>query len=292
MRFKEVAKKFLENKNGEVQEATIVAYERIISKSVEEIIGDMEFEEVACPECLNKLAGELEKKGYSENHISQTIAFIRYIIRFYNDMKSYESVAKRPKRKLPKLFTDKEVKRFINIAEAKSSDTNKAIAVALAMFAGLTVSEICALKWEDVDLTYNVILIYKCVQRIPTRNSSSKTKLEIKNISPRIVPINDCLLEFISKYRTDSKSKYVISGSTNITEPRSLEYYISNLFEGHAVLGDFRDWFCIKGIQQGIPIHILANYIGVSINHFCTRYGRYLEFTEEELKSEINKIRI
>lgn len=291
MIFKEVAKKFLENKSGEMQELSVIAYERMISKTLK-VIGDKEIEDVACPECLNSIVRELEKKGYSENYISQIVSMVRYIVRFYNDMKLYEGVAKAPKRKPPKLFTDEEAKGFINIAKAESSDTNKVIAVALAMFAGLTVSEICALQWEDVDLTYNVILISKCVQRIPTRNSSSKTKLEIKGVSPRIVPINDSLLEFISKYKADSKREYVISGSMSITDPRSLEYYISNLFDGYAVLGDFRDWFCIKGIQQGIPIHILANYIGVSIIHFCTRYGKYLKFTEKDLKSEINKIRI
>lgn len=288
--FKTVANMFLENRNGEVQDLTLSAYTRKISKNIEPYLGLVSMEEVASPNCLNLLANELENKGYSENYISQVVSLVRRIVRFYRDMQTYEGVARTTKSKTVKYLEKEEISNIYKIAKAERAESNRVIAIALAMFAGMTVSEICALKWEDVDLTYRIIVVSKCVKRVPSKDRNTKTKLDIQTTDMRIVPINDSLLEFISKYTNDIKCEYVISGSTGIVEPRLLEYYISNLFDGRITLGDLRDWFCIEAIKKGVPIHIIANYTGVTVQHLLLRYEEFLTFSESQMRTEINKI--
>ena len=73
------------------------------------------------------------------------------------------------------------------------------------MYGGLRIGEICALKWEDIDLNNGIITVSKTVERLKNKeNMESKTILMIlepkTQTSKRIVPIPVFLKEYIQNY--------------------------------------------------------------------------------------------
>lgn len=78
------------------------------------------------------------------------------------------------------------------------------LAMSLGLYAGLRIGEICALKWEDIDLDNSMISITKTVQRLKSENHEHKTQLYIlepkSTSSIRSVILPDFLTEYLKKY--------------------------------------------------------------------------------------------
>lgn len=79
------------------------------------------------------------------------------------------------------------------------------LAMSLGLYAGLRIGEICALKWEDIDLNNSMISITKTVQRLKSENHEQKTQLYIlepkSTSSIRSVILPDFLIEYLKKYK-------------------------------------------------------------------------------------------
>lgn len=95
------------------------------------------------------------------------------------------------------------------------------------MYSGLRIGELCALKWEDVDVENKVIIISKTIQRVNIINSdlSSISKIIItppkSQKSNRVIPINN---EIYALLLSNYSSGYVLS--LQMTFLLNLENYI------------------------------------------------------------------
>ncbi|MEG0379165.1 MAG: tyrosine-type recombinase/integrase, partial [Eubacterium sp.] len=81
----------------------------------------------------------------------------------------------------------------------------KDLAIKLALYSGMRVSEITALRWQDIDFVNGFIHVYHSFQRIKIDNKgSSKTMLFFgvpkSEKSIRNIPMNDILLDSLKKY--------------------------------------------------------------------------------------------
>lgn len=93
--------------------------------------------------------------------------------------------------------------------------------ILLALYTGVRVGELCALKWEDI--TDEHIVINKTMMRI--KNDTGKTEIKIgspkSNSSKRITPTPQCLLPLINRFRKDG---YILSSDKlEFTEPRLMQ---------------------------------------------------------------------
>ena len=92
--------------------------------------------------------------------------------------------------------------------EAALSYENEAkrLAIHIALYGGLRISEITALKWKDIDLDNGFIYVRHSFQRISqnTREGSNKSSLLLgkpkSEKSVRSVPMNDRLAEAVKVY--------------------------------------------------------------------------------------------
>ena len=98
------------------------------------------------------------------------------------------------------------------------------IAVAISLYTGLRIGEICALKWEDINFEDNYIYVYKTVERLKSKeDTGNKTALMILNpktsSSKRIVPIplflNEFLVNYKSRYQIEDNNDFVIINPAN-----------------------------------------------------------------------------
>ena len=102
------------------------------------------------------------------------------------------------------------------------------ISVLLALYTGMRIGEICALKWADIDLETGILRVRQTMQRIACRNGNRKTKIVFdtpkSEKSNRLIPLPSQLQAILSERYTHSESEYVVSCRSGFTEPRAVRY--------------------------------------------------------------------
>ena len=115
------------------------------------------------------------------------------------------------------------------------TNTNlRKIGIMICLNTGMRIGEICALKWENIDLENKFFLINKSLQRIyKGKNNtvilidSSKTQHSIRKI-----PISNKICEILKELKIVGRytgEEYLLTGkSTKTIEPRNYQYFFKN----------------------------------------------------------------
>ena len=113
----------------------------------------------------------------------------------------------------------------------------------------MRLGEICALKWEDIDLKNQKIEVNKTIQRINDNGKSytiigaPKTKY-----SYRVIFINPILLQFLNQSKKEKG--FILTGNEKYLDPRSYQYYFKKNFKGikysRLSISCFKTYFCDK----------------------------------------------
>lgn len=100
--------------------------------------------------------------------------------------------------------------------------------ILLALYTGLRIGEICALRWEDISA--NTIHIQRTMQRL--QSDSSNTEIVIlppkTSSSDRVIPIPKALLPIIEQHRKPC-GNVLLQDNGNVVEPRLLQRKFTRL---------------------------------------------------------------
>ena len=148
---------------------------------------------------------------------------------------------KMPKQKAPqeKVLTETSWMKLTRQLKADKSET--ALAVAVSLYTGMRLGEICALRTEDVQLSERVIHVKQTVQRVRTSEADQKTKLLVQTPksehSERTIPIPEVLLEKLAEKVAQSRNKAYLFGidGRKALEPRTLQYRFCLLYTSRCV---------------------------------------------------------
>lgn len=103
----------------------------------------------------------------------------------------------------------------------------------LALYSGLRIGEIAALKWADIDFETNLMYVQHTYQRIPSLHSTKKTQLILADskteASVRVIPIGKTLKRLLLQHRKQSKGSFVFSTNGQPCEPRLLTYHFHRI---------------------------------------------------------------
>ncbi len=138
------------------------------------------------------------------------------------------------KRKKPDLLSEREQAVLQNYLFNRSDNTS--LGILLSAFTGIRIGELCALKWNDIDLENKILHINKTVQRISAQSVTEKSKTVVNISAPkteysvRDIPIPEFLIEKLkSNYSSDEK--YLLSGTCKLVEPRCLSYRFKSILK-------------------------------------------------------------
>lgn len=102
--------------------------------------------------------------------------------------------------------------------------------VLLALLTGMRIGEICALRWDDINLNDKTIRVHATMQRLKNIDGTAEGKTKIIIGSPksdksnRIIPMTGQTALLCERMQTKSKADFVLTGTEQYMEPRTLQY--------------------------------------------------------------------
>jgi integrase len=164
-------------------------------------------------------------------------------------------------------------------ASNQPSDTG----ILLTLFTGLRIGELCALKWNKIDLKNGFLSVEESMQRIQNYSNESpyKTRIIVTNpkslSSIRRIPLPEFILSIL-KPLCNQENAFLLTGSSEkFMEPRTLQYKFKKILcdlnirvlNFHAL----RHTFATRCVEAGFDVKSLSEILGhASVNVTLNRY--------------------
>lgn len=236
--FEEVARLWEEDKRLYVKRSTIAAYTLLLDNHLVPAFGQTR--DVTEPMVQNFVLRKLDC-GLSQKSVRDILVVLRMVLRYgvkNGYLEHREIDVKFPterERKEVQVLSRNSQQRIMRYLKENFSYMNLGIYICLS--AGLRIGEICALRWEDVDICSGLIRISKTIQRIYVKNGTDcHTEVIIdtpKTVhSMRVIPIARELQRLLSVHGKSVDGKcFVITGSPRPVEPRTYRNYYNKLMQ-------------------------------------------------------------
>lgn len=172
------------------------------------------------------------------------------------------------------------------------------IGILTALYTGIRIGELCALKWESIDLSLGVMGINATLQRIQKFDETATEKTEIVITEPktpsskRSIPLPDFLIKTLKRIKPETGKGFLLTGSERFTEPRLLTVIFKKVLKEcdipdinfHAL----RHAFATRCIEADFDPKALSEILGHS--SVGTTLGIYTHPSLEYKRKSINRL--
>lgn len=234
--FGEWAAEWLNEVQEDVKPSTLSSYYYKLTKYIYPLIKKVPLNELTL-ETGKKILAHLQQQQLARSTVQ---VIFRIVNKCLNRAKKSGklnanpfSELKIPKAKHKKIraLTFSEQKKVMKIAANEKKGYG--IPALLALYSGMRIGEIAALKWGDIDFETNLITIQHTYQRIPAIHSAKKTQLIFADskteASVRVIPISKTLRKLLLNHRKESKGSFVFSTNGQPCEPRLLTHHFHRI---------------------------------------------------------------
>lgn len=233
-------------------ESTRTTYERVLKLHLLPIFGMMRLQDIRV-EHANKLVAQLVAAGHSPKGVNGILGVLLTIL---NDAVEWQCLSRNPLfryklMKEPELHFDywtvPEIRQFLS---ASQEDPNHLLYV-VALNTGMRRGEICAMKWDRIDLIRNQIIVSRTLGRY---GLSETTKTGRK----RYVPINQVVRGVLEHLLKKRKGDFVFCDDEG------------NCVDAHHIYRDFQNAQRRAGFTKLIRFHDLRHTFA---SHFMMNGG-------------------
>lgn len=212
-------------------------------------------------------------------------------------------------------LSELEIQQLLYVTEKQGKDIQ--LQISIPLYTGVTLSELCGLKWEDINLETGEIHIHRNLVRIQHslpdgRTGTGKTATALVECE---LPENMCrkfimperlgnLLKTEAFDRKPQKGSYVaeldkkagrkksIDMPSDAPDGRTLQYRLKVAGEKAGLKGltfkTLRDTFAVLCLQASRDVYSLAYVMGAGIPAVCDRYGQWMVRNDSFLKGIVN----
>lgn len=283
--------------SARVKESTISNYRMKAEKHILPYFGDM------CHGDLNvymvhAFITEKLDNGLSARYVSDIVVLLKsvfkYASRVYNLYNPLVNVML-PKKKKTEISLLNQSQQYRLMEYLLKNQNPTTLGIALSMYTGLRIGELCALHWADIDFEKRILTVRHTIQRIRNEHGSSRTKLiitEPKSVSSqRTIPIPACLIPMLQKFRKSSEA-FILSEVKKPIEPRVMQYRFAAILKRvnlpsvhfHAL----RHMFATNCIALGFDVKSLSEILGHSSVEITL--NRYVHSSMEQKQSYMQRL--
>lgn len=284
--------------------ATETKYEYLIERHILPELGNLNISYLTV-NALNNFAeqkltaGRLDRKGgLSSSYVRSMMIIITSAIKYAVDegmcspLKSGTYIPSVEKKEL-EIIPPIQQKHFESYILSDINETK--FGIYLSLNCGLRIGEVCALRWDDIDIENKVIHIRNTVARVKDKSSgesrliidSPKTKASLRDI-----PIHSKMIPVIIQMKDLSVSAFVISDKKNFISPRTYEYRYHRILEQCGLdsynYHTLRHTFATKCVIAGVDVKTLSEILGHS--NVSITLNTYVHPTMDMKLSQIEKI--
>lgn len=295
--FSQVAEEWLKEISDNRKYSTYVKYETIYRLHLAETAGACVISIAGVQEMQKKLSEYLYEKELSESLLKSIYCVVGQILDFAD--KKYRTgvfmpggLSVKSKSRNVKTLSGAEQARLLLNIHNDCADKCK-LAVLLCLYTGLRLGELCALRWEDIDLAGMTLTVKRTVQRIAAQeHGAGSILLETApktESSCRTVPLAAELMEYLSCLkRTD---QYVFGGE-KVMEPRTMQYRFKKILKETGITDinfhALRHTFATNCVENGMDVKSLSEILGHS--DVKITLNRYVHPTMDSKRRQIGEL--
>ena len=256
-----------------VKEATYVNYRMKYEKHVKSTIGNNAYDKITADK-LNDFIQVKLASGLSAKYTADIAGVIKSVCRFakkrfgYDDKSEFITMPK-GKAKEKSLLNKAEQATLSNYLTSNQTTSN--VGILLSAATGIRIGELCALKWENINLEKRTLTVKNTVQRIKSIDGSTATKLITtspkSSSSVREIPLPDFIIPILESLK-ENNDYYLLSGTRAIVEPRTMQYrfkrILSDLNLPDVSFHSLRHGFATTCIALGFDVKTLSEILGHS----------------------------
>ena len=285
--YKQWLEQWLSQKEVVLKEATAATYAAIVENHILPTLGGLNVEEItearlqaAALEWLG--AGRCDGGGgLSERTVRGMVALVKH------SLKAAAKACDAPPRQFDIQFPPQPEIRKLQVFSRDEQAllmqhiylnlTEKSMGILFCMHTGLRIGELCALRWEDIDMENRTVTICRTLQRIYRKdeNGAGTTKLLITTPktrhSVRTIPLSSLLMPVLRRLRPAEDHCYLLTGKPQPTEPRTYRDYYNRLLQKlelrHVNFHGLRHTFATRLIENGADYKTVSELLGhASVN--------------------------
>lgn len=274
---------------------TYEVYRQISEKYIVPGLGDVKVREIG-DEVMERFQGGLKSAGgrkLSNNYQYYICSVVQRILLYAR--KRYDSVIRIPAlpvAKAKKSGITAPGDQALSVLEKhllENMEQDTCLGIAIALYTGMRIGELCALRWEDIDMEEGVINVKSNMQRVK-KFDGQKTKTEIITLAPktadsvRAIPISPVLYQLLQKHRLKlyggkvpgsaggigvNRNGFVLTGvRKEWMDPRTLQYRFKRILRKCGIsyfnFHKLRHAFATKCIAMGFDTKSLSEILGHS----------------------------
>lgn len=273
MTVRELAAEWFYVTKNRIKESTAANYRMKLDKHILPAFGEKNCSMLTAKDIYAFIERKI-KSGLSARYIADIIVLMksiyRYACREYAVRNVLDSIIMpKRQRKEVRVLTKDEQRRLS--AYLNTNRNLVTLGIAISLYTGLRIGELCALQWEDIDIKNKTITVRKTIQRIQTVGGKRKTKVVITEPksanSNRTIPIPDCLIPMITPF-VGLPTAFILSDNSKPIEPRTMQNRFKRVLDNVKLpsinFHSLRHAFATGALEIGFDIKTLSEILGHS----------------------------
>lgn len=277
----ELFDEWLEFIRTDIKESTFSKYVFAVEKHIKPELGNLRICDLTTEQLdrfiHNKLTdGKLNQKGgLAPKTVVDLISVFKLAIKFGKERgfaPPGQLTIHNPRQTLPEIkVLDETACKELETYILNHSDSPVCIGILLSLYTGLRIGEVCALRWEDINLDTKILSVSRTLMRIQDNAPGAETRTKVIECTPktgnsiRKIPLPDFICPFLRKLR-ENPSCYLLTGMKTYMEPRSYYNHYKKIlsdidldsYNYHAL----RHTFATRCVEQGFDVKSLSEILG------------------------------
>lgn len=265
----QLAQEWLYINQNRVKPSTYQRYQGFLKNHIEDVIGNLSAVYLTTA-AIHEFSLNRLKIGLSPQTVNSILIFLHACLKYGHRQYKLplpDFVYLTCEKKEMRVLSKEEQQRLVDYLQV-DTDIYK-FGVLVALYTGVRIGELCALRWEDIDR--DCIRVRQTMQRLNKSNGEG-TELFIgapkTDTSVRLIPIPSFLKDMLEDFRVEGKEQQYFLGSNNkrVVEPRVMQYkfkkYLLAANIANANFHALRHSFATRAVEVGFEIKSLSELLG------------------------------
>lgn len=280
--FKDILDGWQDFNRVRLKESSISRYQNIIDAHILPTLGNLQMNQLNATTINRFLAAKLENGrldgtgGLSASYVRSISVIINSAIRYgvrENLCSSLNSpITKPPLQKKELVILSAEKQEILERELLKSMHADKLL-IYITLYTGLRIGEICALRWEDIDLEEKMLYVRHTVSRVwYSDNNKKHSKLVVSDpktqSSLRCIPLCSKLHSILANYQNRKSRGFILENyhEDGPISPRTFEYRYKKIMKAAHLepvnYHTLRHTFATRCIERGVDIKTISEVLG------------------------------